>query len=345
MLSAPSYTPTGMSFRTAIVGGNKNQLNKIIKPAYVIVCIHGNGFCAQTFEAMLHDKQFMDYPAPLFIVAPDLRGHGESAKGMPGPFRSLRENGDDILTLLDYLVSSSIISKKTKIALVGHSSGSTALLWAMSRTKDQSRFKFALLIEPIVSPREEKPGKQGTLYEQHPFVVKTAKRRSEFPSKKQALESFLDKGIFKGWAPLALAGYVEGALTNKTLTTKKSSSKDVVLTEQPVVLCCLPEWESRNFVYKDIDREIWSNLGDKIRVPLVVIRGNDSYHTLRHVLVDLTNSLPSRLCPLIERPGADHCPQCHLQHIPFLVKELLDHLEIPGVSVIGSGSSSSSSKL
>lgn len=132
---------------------------------------------------------------------------------------------------------------------VGHSMGAAALV--MAQLADPGRFRFLLLIEPIIFPGPYRR-------EEHQLGVVAAKRKENFPSREAARENFATRGAFSGWHPEAIAGYVSCGLTG----------------DDPVRLACDPEIEAE--VYRGSrEHSTWERLGE-VQVPALVLCGEES---------------------------------------------------------------------
>ena len=195
-----------------------------------LVFAHANGFNAATYKSLLAPLS-----ASLRILAPDLRGHGQTR--LPTRTqrrRSWHDHRDDLVALLDTLDG-------PPVALAGHSMGGTsALLAAAERPDKVSRL---VLFDPVVMPRGfhlimAVPGLRD-LPRQWPITKGAARRRARFDSPRQALDSWRGRGAFKGWSDQTLADYVSGAF----------AAED----EDGVRLVCAPEWEASNYAVQGHD--------------------------------------------------------------------------------------------
>jgi pimeloyl-ACP methyl ester carboxylesterase len=91
-----------------------------------VVLLHGNGAHARWFDALI--------PALVpgwRIIAPDLRGHGESAWAEP-PHYAIEDFGDDLRAVLDALAPE-------PVPLVGHSMGGRVVVWYAAEQPDRVR--------------------------------------------------------------------------------------------------------------------------------------------------------------------------------------------------------------
>lgn len=132
---------------------------------------------------------------------------------------------------------------------VGHSMGAAAL--AMAELADPGRFRFLLLIEPIVFPGPHRR-------EEHPLSQVATKRKESFPTRDAARDNFASRPAFADWHPDAIDGYVACGLTG----------------EGPVELACHPRVEAE--VYRGSrEHATFERLGE-IETPGLVLCGEDS---------------------------------------------------------------------
>lgn len=132
---------------------------------------------------------------------------------------------------------------------VGHSMGAAAL--TMAQLEDPQRFRFLLLIEPIIFP-----GPHGRL--DHPLSLLAVRRRKSFDSREAARNSWASKHAFARWDPSALEAYVRCGL----------------IGDGPVDLACDPDLEAD--IYRGSNaHETWERLGE-IDIPVLVLAGEES---------------------------------------------------------------------
>lgn len=129
---------------------------------------------------------------------------------------------------------------------VGHSMGAAAL--TMAELADPGRFRFLLLIEPIIFPGPYRR-------REHELSTVAAKRKSSFPSRQTARENFATRAAFSEWHPDAINGYVDCGLVG----------------EEVVKLACDADVEAE--VYRGSGaHDTWEHLG-QLRVPALVLCG------------------------------------------------------------------------
>lgn len=131
---------------------------------------------------------------------------------------------------------------------VGHSMGACALV--MAQLKDPARFRFLILIEPIIFP-----GPHGR--DDHPLVEVASKRKRSFDSREAALENFGTRA-FPTWDHEALSGYVECGLDG----------------DGPVTLACDPQVEADIYRASN-DHDTFERLG-QVDIPVLILAGGES---------------------------------------------------------------------
>lgn len=189
-----------------------------------LVFAHANGFNAATYRSLLAPLS-----ASLRILAPDLRGHGQTRLPTPTKGRwSWNDHRDDLAALLDTLDG-------PPVALAGHSMGGTSALLAAAERPD--KISRLVLFDPVIMPRSVSlmmvlPGLR-TLARHWPITKGAIRRRNQFDSPEQALASWRGRGAFKGWSEMMLADYVSEAFV---------PSEDGGLR-----LACTPQWEASNY--------------------------------------------------------------------------------------------------
>jgi pimeloyl-ACP methyl ester carboxylesterase len=189
-----------------------------------LIFLHANGFNALTYRSLL---------APLGrthrVWAPDLRGHGRSRlpTSLTGR-RSWSDHRDDLLVLLSGLESPAPL-------VAGHSIGGvTALLAAAERPE---LFRGLLLLDPVIWTRSaialfQLPVSE-RLMERAPIVKGARARRSRFPSREAAFETYRKRAVFGDWPDGVLRDYLEDGL---------------VSDGEEMRLACDPAWEASNYV-------------------------------------------------------------------------------------------------
>lgn len=188
-----------------------------------LVFVHANGFNAETYRRLLQPLS-----GSLRIWAPDLRGHGQTRLPLTTDIRrNWHDHRDDVVSLLQSMDGA-------PVALAGHSIGGTSSLLAAAEVPD--RVSKLLLLDPVIWGRLtvglfNLPG-FGRISSGVPIVKSTLRRRADFDTREQALQSWRGRGAFKGWPDAVLADYVLSGLVD---------------TPQGVTLACTPQWEASNY--------------------------------------------------------------------------------------------------
>ncbi len=211
-----------------------------------LVFVHANGFNAATYRSLLAPLS-----GSLRILAPDLRGHGRTRlpTEVAGRF-AWSDHRDDLIALLDSIDG-------PPVTLAGHSMGGTsALLAAAERPGKVSRL---LMLDPVILDRWAVAMFQLPLLRRLPrgmAITRGAlRRRQEFDTPHQALESWRGRGAFRGWSEMMLADYVSEAF--------------VETGSGGVRLVCAPEWEAANYAAQSHDP--WRAL-KRLQRPVRILR-------------------------------------------------------------------------
>ena len=211
--------------------------------------LHANGFNAMTYQSIL---------APLghraHVAGIDLRGHGRStAPAIPAKLHSWNQYRDDVIAAIKQLSPEGTV-------LAGHSMGATIALLAAGREPDL--VTGLILVDPVLlSPGVYRgahmPGVTRWMKSNSPMSKGALKRRSQFDSHEQAVDSLRGKGAFKTWREPFLEDYITDGLA-------KPDPNDVWQ------LACTPEWEAANFGAQR--NRPWGALR-KVECPIVLITG------------------------------------------------------------------------
>lgn len=210
-----------------------------------LVFVHANGFNAWTYRSLL-----LPLGGALRILAPDLRGHGQTRlpTGRANRF-DWRDHRDDLIALLDSLDG-------PPVALAGHSMGGTcALLAAAERPEKVSSL---VLLDPVIWSRATTLAFNLPLLKRlpsrSPLVTGTLRRRASFDSHEVALAAYRDRGAFKGWPEAMLADYIADGFAPG---------------EGGVSLACDPAWEASN--YASHGHDPWRALA-RVGRPVQILR-------------------------------------------------------------------------
>ena len=180
-----------------------------------VVFLHANGFNAQTYRHIL---------APLAanyrVLAYDQRGHGlSSLAAEPRGRRNWFDLRDDLVAFLNAVDAQGVI-------LAGHSMGATACLLAAEASAP--RAGRVVLFDPVIltPPLVEGPVDS-------PMIQAALRRRANFASRQEAVDSYRGRGAFRTWPEEILADYVATGLRDGATGG--------------VTLACTPEWEASNY--------------------------------------------------------------------------------------------------
>jgi pimeloyl-ACP methyl ester carboxylesterase len=211
---------------------------------------HATGFNASTYQRLL---------APLAtrmeVLALDMRGHGFSgAAAEPKKLKSWDRYRDDLVAFIDAL--------DRPLYLAGHSAGAVASIGAAVQRPD--KVLGLVLVEPVLMNRYwgavlgllKMLGQGGRIG----LAKGAARRRSIFPDRQAALESYRGRGAFKSWPGGWLADYLEGGLRRRP--------------DGQLELCCAPAWEARSFSV--FAHNVWPCIA-RVRCPVSLLAGR---HTL-----------------------------------------------------------------
>ena len=186
-----------------------------IERAVDVVFLHATGFNALTYRHVLASlaKRYR-------VLAIDQRGHGASSLSAPlGERHDWLGYRDDLLAALEALDLSDV-------TISGHSMGGTVSLLAAAQAPD--RVRRLVLFDPVIPPAELRGAARSS-----PMVQAAARRRAEFPSRADALNSYRGRGAFKTWPEAMLADYVAAAFRD--------------LPSGHVTLACDPAWEASTY--------------------------------------------------------------------------------------------------
>jgi pimeloyl-ACP methyl ester carboxylesterase len=188
----------------------------------------------------------------------------------------------DLIQGLDDIESSRVFG-------IGHSMGGDLTLWAAVSRPDL--FRRVVLIDPVILPSAwlwmvrvfRSLGMQRRL----PMVQGALRRRSVWPSRQACYDHYRGKQFFARWSDASLRAYVEAGTRE--------------LVEGGVTLAYSPEWEAHVFATVPVD--IWRAVS-KLRIPVLVIRGERSNTFVRESQVRMERLLPQARYVVI--PDAGH---------------------------------------
>lgn len=222
-------------------GGVRLAVHRLSGDGPTLLLAHATGFHGRIWSPMaeLLADEFS-------CLAPDLRGHGDSAPAAEEDF-DWRGFAADILAVVDGLGLQRPLG-------AGHSSGATALLLA-----EQARpgtFAALYCFEPIVVPEDPPPGPDRDSW----LATSTRRRRAAFGSRAHALHHYATKAPFSDLDPAALEAYVDHGFEHQS--------------GGPVRLKCSPEHEA--LVYEMATAHDCFVQLAQVRCPVTLARGGRS---------------------------------------------------------------------
>jgi len=221
----------------AIDGGEVALLRFGREGAPPLLFAHANGFCASAYRRML------DALGDRFdVFAVDLRGHGRTRlPADPIGHRSMAVFGEDLRRTKAALGAH---AAKRPWTLAGHSLGGVAAATAAAGEADVAALR---LIEPVAMPKRWSILAASPIWPliapRIPLVRAAARRRSRWPDRRSALESYAAKPFFAGWAEGVIEDYLDDGL---------------IADGAGVRLACAPAWEAANFAAQAND--LWGAL-------------------------------------------------------------------------------------
>ena len=208
-----------------------------------LVLAHATGLHARCY------RQVASHLARQFhVLAPDLRGHGDTNEPLDGD-ASWDGSGRDIEHVAASLGSGPIVG-------FGHSMGATALL--MAEHAQPGLFSAIVAYEPVIFPPD--PPVSAVEFESR-LVAATGRRRDQFDSPAQAIANFSGKPPFNTVPAAAVEDYVRFG----TRLTPTGS----------VELKCRPAYEAATYIAGS-KHQTWQML-DIISCPVLILSGNVTY--------------------------------------------------------------------
>ncbi len=213
-----------------------------------VVFVHANGFNAMTYRTVLQPLA-----AGLRVLAPDLRGHGESTlPADPASLWSWRPYARDLLVLLAGLEGPPPV-------LAGHSMGATSALLAEATSPGRAR--SLVLFEPVILSRlriagAHLPGARARVLRRLPLATAAKARRRAFSDRAAALAAYRGRGAFKTWPEASLADYVAGGVREAA---------------EGLELACAPEWEAAGYAAQAHDPRAALR---RVRLPVRILMGD-----------------------------------------------------------------------
>jgi pimeloyl-ACP methyl ester carboxylesterase len=252
-----------------------------------LVLLHANGFHARLWEPVV-----ARFRSARHVIAPDLRGHGDSERPEDGyGWGSLAA---DVEALLRRIVPD-------RCRLAGHSVGGYIAALCAARLPD--RVGGLVLLDPVIQPERHYAG--GAPLGKSLAEV-ALRRRNRWESVDEAKRS-LRKGPFAAWHREMFDAYVEGGVEPSA--------------DGGVSLKCPPRVEAAVF-RNTFSLSPWPALG-MIRCPTLIIRAGSD-----HGLASTTSPRVARAIPgAVEQvwPEADHfLPMEFPDRVAAAIEEFID---------------------
>lgn len=208
----------------------------------------------------------------------------------PSRLSEWRDLTIDMLTDMEHRIDGPFIG-------AGHSLGGILSLYAALLRP--TLFRCLILIDPVIIPRRRLAllwlMRQIGQHDRWPIVQGAARRRDRFASVEEARSRYLGRGVFANFTPAALEGYLSGGLRHEG---------------DGYTLAWPRAWEARIFSLVPINT--WNALS-RLRVPLLIIRGNRSDMLIDRSWHQLQQRLPN--VSFIEIDGGHMLPLEHPTHV------------------------------
>jgi pimeloyl-ACP methyl ester carboxylesterase len=206
----------------------------------------------------------------------DFRGHGDSDPS-PGSTYGWEEFAEDALAVTHHLD----LGGHPRLIAAGHSKGGAALLWGVVR--EPGIYPRIWTYEPIIVPSDA-PVLANT---DNPLSAGARKRRDQWPSRDEALESYGSRPPLNALAPAALAAYVEYGLRDRPDGT--------------VELKCRPEDEATMYM-QGASLGLYPHLAE-VGCPVVVGAGETSQSITPAMAEQLAAKIPDATAEVWEGRG------------------------------------------
>lgn len=226
-----------------------------IKP-FAAIWIHATGFNAMTYQSLL---------APLGlrarIGALDMRGHGRTTIPTKSGLSSWNRYRDDVIEFLEREAPQGVV-------LGGHSMGGCVALLVAGKRPDL--VKGLVLADPVILSRKTYFWNHvfppfNWLFARNKMAARARKRRAEFGSFREALNSYNGRGAFQSWREPFLADYLLDGIDRADNGPHDAETQRWALT-------CTPKWEAKTFGAQR--HRPWAALATvrKKKIPIVIMR-------------------------------------------------------------------------
>lgn len=249
-----------------------------------VVFVHGAGLNAQSYRRLL-----LKLAGRTRVMAPDLRGHGQSSlPALPEELPDWRPFAQDLISFIDAAASPS----DRPLILAGHLMGATVSLLAAGARPEFVR--GLVLIEPVLYPPLVLGlidlAQRFALERRLPFYGQPPRRRALWPSRDSLVESLRQSMPFMQWPEEALEDFLEGGVQLRN--------------DGGVAFACDPRWETQT--YHAQSNDLWALL-DRVRCPIHVLRAAKRSKSLRPANWLLQMSTPATRVEIF-RGSADTLP-------------------------------------
>lgn len=216
-----------------------------------VLFLHATGFNAITYESILEPLG-----TRMHAAAVDMRGHGRSRlPANPKKLKSWNRFRDDVIQVLEKTAPDGAV-------LGGHSMGATVAILVAGKRPDL--VKGLVLVDPVLLPRPVYTFYNfplvNMLVGKTALAKQTLRRRRQFGSQAEAVESLRGRGAFKTWRVPFLEDYVVDGVLRQD--------------DGQFELSCTPEYEAATFSahrYRP-----WAALRRlrKKRIPIIVLQAD-----------------------------------------------------------------------
>jgi len=219
----------------------------------VLHFLHGNSFCGLVYWPMLSLlSEHFD------VWLSDIQGHGDSDLG--GAFVGWNRSAELAAQAFEH--HQHLFGDVPRYA-VGHSLG--GVLTSLILAKHPALFDKAVLLDPVLLPRRLLLGARALITlgmtNRLPNVANALKRRSQWPSREDAINALRGRGTYKGWTETALADFAQYALRPAD-------------DGNGVMLKCPPSREAE--VFGSVPKGLWRALRN-VQTHTLVLYGDKTY--------------------------------------------------------------------
>lgn len=236
-----------------------------VSSAPPILLVHATGLHGRVFARLIEAL-----PGDRSVLAPDLRGHGQSRwpAGEPFPERLPWD------VFADDLVETVIGLGLERVVLVGHSMGAHSSVLAAAELESLTRsgapkvIAGMVLFDPTIGPRGGRGESDVPPASEQPVM----RRRNSWASPEEMFESFHGRATFANWDDAVLRDYCEGGLVPATRDAGGDGGDGDVLE-----LACPPAVEAAVYAAR-ADLRVQARLDaavESIEAPVWVVRARD----------------------------------------------------------------------